>query len=93
MRQREILSLWPFQTKLHGFELHHGQSIPINKNMILLTEDPSLGWILNDSTKGFIAGTYIHGIFYNYSTVSSLNQYNHKQYLNLVTIIIQSQIQ
>ena len=66
--QREELVLWPEEKLVKGFEMHHGRSKLVdNKELeiISLFKDSSLGWVIEKEDKGFIGGTYLHGIFEN----------------------------
>ena len=67
-RQRSLRSLWPKCCQINGFELHHGKTLPLNttaKELLQLTEDPTIGWLIKNRGNGLIAGTYLHGIFEN----------------------------
>ena len=66
--QKKEVILWPIKVKIDGFEMHYGKSVLVNKNnndINPLFVEESLGWILDHKDKGFIGGTYLHGIFEN----------------------------
>ena len=68
LSQRKLVAYWPGKTEIMGFELHHGETNLIGttqKEFINLSEDSSLGWIKDNDDKGFIGGTYLHGVFDN----------------------------
>ena len=68
-RQIKSESLWPCLSEIEGFEIHNGISeLDKSQNTVELKslfKDPELGWYLENSNIGTIAGTYIHGIFEN----------------------------
>ncbi len=67
LEKRDTISLWPIASNISGFEIHHGSTV-INRNetnIKPLFKDESLGYIKFTNQGGFIAGTYLHGIFDN----------------------------
>jgi len=60
---------WPIETKIEGFEIHNGISEIIKKereeNLKNIFKQNKLGWYLENSERGSIAGIYVHGIFDN----------------------------
>ncbi len=68
LKQRKVIASWPSSISILGFELHHGKSHLFQSNegsISPLTKDPSLGWVTKNKNLGFVAGTYLHGIFDN----------------------------
>ncbi len=68
LRRRQVKSLWPQETNILGFELHHGKSILLKdseEKVNAIFNDPSLGWIIFPTNGSSIGGTYLHGIFDN----------------------------
>ncbi len=68
LSQRKLFACWPGKTEIMGFELHHGETNLIGTTQtefINFSEDSSLGWIKDNDDKGFIGGTYLHGVFDN----------------------------
>tara|TARA_Y100001968_G_C19425742_1_gene754259 strand:- start:100 stop:1599 length:1500 start_codon:yes stop_codon:yes gene_type:complete len=69
LKQRNTSSLWPKESYIQGFELHHGitsRNNLIDKEIEQLTSEPELGWVVLDrKTSGSITGTYLHGILDN----------------------------
>ncbi len=68
VRQREVISNWPSQATLIGYEIHHGDSEEINedgKDLLPLTQMTNLGWTKRDGSPENVAGTYLHAIFDN----------------------------
>ena len=66
--QREELVSWPEEKLVKGFEMHHGRSDLVDDKdleIISLFKNSSLGWVIENKDKGFIGGTYLHGIFEN----------------------------
>ena len=66
--QIEEIALWPAKEKVKGFEMHYGETDLINNKNIDIKQifnEKYLGWILEEKNKGFIGGTYLHGIFEN----------------------------
>ena len=66
--QREEMVSWPEEKPVKGFEMHYGRSDLVDKKnseIISLFKDSSLGWVIDKKDKGFIGGTYLHGIFEN----------------------------
>lgn len=63
-RQRSVKAIHPaLETPITGYEIHQGESeIISDRGSIPLFDDPNLG-MLND--RGFIWGTYLHGILDN----------------------------
>ena len=68
-RQINCESIWPKSTKINGFEIHNGVTELDRSQDTLKTKpifkDLDLGWYIENSQGGTIAGTYIHGIFEN----------------------------
>ncbi len=67
-QRHKIISLWPENSEISGFEIHHGVSNPCvnNRNSIQeLTQDPYIGWVSSKNSLQNIGGTYLHGIFDN----------------------------
>ncbi len=67
-KQRSVKAFWPNSCQINGFELHHGNTFPLDSasdELQQLTEDCSIGWIIRNKREGIIAGTYLHGIFDN----------------------------
>jgi len=68
-RQINCESIWPKSTKINGFEIHNGVT-ELDRSQDTLKikpifKDLDLGWYIENSQGGTIAGTYIHGIFEN----------------------------
>ena len=79
-RQISSESLWPYQSKIIGFEIHNGKTELDNSQNLLkinpIFKELNLGWYKANKEGGTIAGTYIHGIFEN--------DIWRDQYLNLI---------
>ncbi len=60
---------WPCNTKVEGFELHHGITKNIKceggKDLKKIFNQNKVGWYIDNNEKGSTAGTYLHGIFDN----------------------------
>ena len=81
-RQISSESLWPYQSKITGFEIHNGQT-ELDSTQDLLKINPifkdfNLGWYKENKEGGTVAGTYIHGIFEN--------DIWRDQYINLIRV-------
>ena len=66
--KRHLKSMWPDSCDLVGFELHHGNSQIVSeeaKRIQKLSNDPSIGFVLEEKGKTIVGGTYLHGIFDN----------------------------
>ncbi len=68
-RQINSESIWPNLTEINGFEIHNGETKLDRSQDTCKTKpifkDLDLGWYKENIQGGFIAGTYIHGIFEN----------------------------
>ena len=64
LRQRHLVSRWPAQTTLQGFELHHGLTTA-ESDLMPLMDDANLGWWQKGADGGVIAGSYLHGLLDN----------------------------
>ena len=68
LNKKETISLWPKESRIHGFELHHGRSFKVESSSIRiepLFKDEFLGWKIENNKGSNIACTYLHGIFDN----------------------------
>ena len=69
--QRQTLALWPEGETLpiEGFELHHGSSEwlegPASASAARFSAAEDLGWWRSTAGGGWVAGTYLHGVFDN----------------------------
>jgi len=68
--QRRTLALWPPGPPLpiEGFELRHGCSVWLDEReggAQAICEAPDLGWWQATAGGGWVAGTYLHGVFDN----------------------------
>ena len=79
-RQITSKSIWPCLSEINGFEIHSGVTkLDKSQNSLKVKpifKDIDLGWHIENSFGGTIAGTYIHGIFEN--------DHWRDQYLNLI---------
>ncbi|MDC3167845.1 cobyric acid synthase [Prochlorococcus sp. AH-716-D22] len=68
-RQINSESFWPNLSEIRGFEIHNGVTeLDTNQDTYKIKpifKDLDLGWYVESSQGGTIAGTYIHGIFEN----------------------------
>ena len=62
-------TIWPFETKVEGFEIHNGSTEIIKREreekVKNVFKQNKLGWYLDNNERGSIAGIYLHGIFDN----------------------------
>lgn len=68
IKQTNVISFWPEEVPVNGYEIHHGKSDPVSgfeSNLVRIFEEDKLGWISHESTAMNIGGTYLHGIFGN----------------------------
>ncbi|MFL0770510.1 MAG: cobyric acid synthase [Prochlorococcus sp.] len=68
LQRRAVIANWPAAVSILGYELHHGQSKPIEgseKDLEAMSESQQIGWRSADSAGLNVAGTYLHGIFEN----------------------------
>ena len=62
LRQRVVDFTWPLHSEVEGYELHHGETQPLEQsNVHDLAHEAGLGWHSSENC----AGTYLHGIFDN----------------------------
>ena len=89
--QREVKMNWPIATTVKGFELHHGESFPINgeeEKLLSISNSEGLGWVCKKNEDYRIAGTYLHGVFDNgYWRRNWLNKIRQSKGLNNLKII------
>ncbi|KGG20717.1 Cobyric acid synthase [Prochlorococcus sp. SS52] len=68
LTKKDVISKWPDESRIMGFELHHGESTPTNSQKVKvkdLCNETSLGWVNEECNPIKAAGTYLHGIFDN----------------------------
>ena len=68
LQHRSVITNWPAAVAIRGYELHRGQSTPIEgneKDLEAMSEFQNIGWRSADSAGLNVAGTYLHGIFEN----------------------------
>ena len=60
---------WPCTTKVEGFEIHNGFTEVIkrgeDKKLKNMFKQNNIGWFIDNSERGSISGSYLHGIFDN----------------------------
>jgi len=68
-RQISTKSIWPNILEINGFEIHNGVTeLDMSKETLKIKpmfKDLDIGWYIENSKGGTIAGTYLHGIFEN----------------------------
>ena len=62
-------SIWPCQTNINGFEMHHGKTNLVEnyqaQRIYSIFKQDNIGWYKENDIGGTSAGIYIHGIFEN----------------------------
>ena len=90
LRQRTLVARWPARMVTRGYELHHGISQPseeLASDLEPISEDPTLGWKMIESSGLNVGGIYLHGIFDNGAWRRTwLNQLREKR--NLIPLSI-----
>ena len=64
LRQRTVMTQWPTELWVSGFELHQGKTNAIEDSTHLTSQD-DLGWWCQPHGGGGIFGTYLHGLLDN----------------------------